>query len=102
MGSLGVGHDLAAEQQETEFRVNFQKLVDVVKWHPRLIVSYQFLQKAAKVYLLGKRKKREEGQKGDEHEASDYDIKKPNHFNIVGENDSGGERVRLWTLVKSD
>ena len=50
---------------------------------------------------MGKEKKRR-GQKGDEHEASDYDIKKPNHFNIVGENDSGEERVRLWILVKSD
>ena len=64
MGSLGVGHDLAAEQQETEFRVNFQKLVDVVKWHPRLIVSYQFLQKAAKVHLLGKRKKEKGAKRG--------------------------------------
>ena len=35
MGSLRVGHDLAAEHQETEFLVDSSKLVDVVKWHPK-------------------------------------------------------------------
>lgn len=50
---------------------------------------------------MGK-EKREEGQKGDEHEASDDDLRKPKHFNIVGENGSGEGRARLWTLVKPD